>query len=95
MPEIIQEVKKESLQAAEKVRDDIFEILDDLPTNPLKFQADKFKTVNDGNSRVFEKHSIRIASLFPNHRSWYWGLGMSDKNPGIIKYLQLIRAIVG
>ena len=53
----------DSLQAAEKVRDDIFEILDDLSTNPLKFPADKFKTDNDGNSRVFEKHSIRIAYL--------------------------------
>jgi hypothetical protein len=34
VPENIQEAKKESLQTAEKVRGDIFEILDDLPTKP-------------------------------------------------------------
>jgi plasmid stabilization system protein ParE len=59
----IDHIKKDSLQAAEKVRDDIFDIIDELPANPLKFPVDKFKTDNDGNSRAFEKHSIRIAYL--------------------------------
>ena len=59
----IDRIKKDSIQAAEKVSEEIFEILDDLPANPLKFPADKFKTDNDGNSRAFEKHSIRIAYL--------------------------------
>ena len=59
----IDRIKKDSIQAAEKVSGDIFEILDDLPANPLKFPADKFKTDSDGSSRAFEKHSIRIAYL--------------------------------
>jgi len=59
----IDHIKKDSLQAAEMVRDDIFDILNDLPANPLKFPADKFKADNNGNSRAFEKHSIRIAYL--------------------------------
>ncbi len=59
----IDHIKKDSLQAAEKVMGDIFDILDDLPANPLKFPADKFKTENDGNFRAFEKHGIRIAYL--------------------------------
>jgi plasmid stabilization system protein ParE len=59
----IDHIKKDSLQAAEKVRSDIFDILDDLPGNPLKFPADKFKSDNDGNFRAFEKHGIRIAYL--------------------------------
>ena len=59
----IDHIKKDSLQAAEKVRNEIFDIFDDLPANPLMFPADKFKTDNDGNFRAFEKHSIRIAYL--------------------------------
>lgn len=59
----IDHIKEDSLQAAEKVRKDIFDILDDLPANPLKFPADQFKTENDGRFRAFVKHSIRIAYL--------------------------------
>lgn len=31
----IDHIKKDSLQAAQKVRDDIFDIIDELATNPL------------------------------------------------------------
>ena len=58
---LIDHIKKDSFQSAENVMEDIFKIIDDLPDNPEKFNADKFKTENDGNFRAFENHSIRIA----------------------------------
>lgn len=59
----IDHIKKDSFQSAEKVMDDIFRILDTLPSNPKKFPPDKFKTDNDGNFRSFESNSLRIAYL--------------------------------
>ena len=56
-------MRQDSLQTAGKVIDDIFAILDNLPSNPRRFPADKFKTQNDGNFRAFEKNNIRIAYL--------------------------------
>jgi len=57
----ISHIKKDSLQAAEKVRAEIFDILKEIPSNPKKFPSDKFKANNDGSFRAFEKHNLRIA----------------------------------
>lgn len=57
----INHIKKDSLQAADKVRTELFDIINDIPSNPKKFPKDKFKANNDGNFRAFEKHSLRIA----------------------------------
>ena len=57
-------IGKDSLQAAEKVRDDILEVISELPDHPEKFPPDRFKTANDGSFRAFEKHSCRVAYLY-------------------------------
>lgn len=60
-----QNIKKDSLQNAEMVRDEILRIIrDDLPENPEKFPPDKFKMNNNGYYRAFEIHSYRISYRF-------------------------------
>ncbi len=57
----IDHIKKDSLQAAEKVRKEILEIVRNLPDHPEKYPPDKYKRLNDGSFRAFEKYSCRIA----------------------------------
>ena len=56
-------IRKDSLQAAEKVRIDILTIIAKLPNHPELFPPDRFKNANDGSFRAFEKHSCRVVYL--------------------------------
>lgn len=53
-------IAEDSLQNAEKVRNEIFKMTRNLPQNPERFALDKFKKNNKGNYRAFEKHSYRV-----------------------------------
>ena len=59
--EAYQYIKEDSLQNAEKVRDEIFAATQQLAYQPESYPLDKFKRQNPGNYRAFEKHSYRIA----------------------------------
>lgn len=54
-------ISKDSPQSARKVVDEIVRIADLLPTEPEMFPPDKFKKVNDGAWRAFEKFHYRIS----------------------------------
>jgi plasmid stabilization system protein ParE len=54
-------IMDESYTNAEKVRNGIVKVIDNLPANPGKYLLDKFKKNNQGNYRAFEKYSYRIA----------------------------------
>jgi plasmid stabilization system protein ParE len=58
----------DSLQNAQMVRDTLIDETIDLQENPEKYPLDKFKKVNDGTWRAFEKHHYRISyPIFKNH----------------------------
>ncbi|GGE40437.1 type II toxin-antitoxin system RelE/ParE family toxin [Psychroflexus planctonicus] len=59
-------IKKDSLQAAQKVRDDIFEMTDSLSTNPEIYPLDQYRKNNKGDIRAFEKYSLRVAYQITN-----------------------------
>lgn len=63
----IKRIAEDSLQSAEQVRDDLLQLIDDLPYSPEKYPPDKFKRDNDGSFRAFEKHNLRVAYLITNH----------------------------
>ena len=54
-------IKKDSVQNAEKVRDEIVAITRTLAKYPSKYSPDKYKLSNDGSYRAFEKHRYRVA----------------------------------
>lgn len=54
-------ISLESIQNAEKVRDEILDLTEELPNHPEKHPPDKFKEDNDGTWRAFEKHRYRIS----------------------------------
>lgn len=54
-------IKKDSLQAAKKVRDEIIEITENLPNNPEIYPLDKYRKNNNGSIRFFEKYRYRVA----------------------------------
>jgi plasmid stabilization system protein ParE len=51
----------DSYQGAARVRDGILEAVDQIPKNPYRYPADKFKYNNTGNYRAFELYSYRFA----------------------------------
>ncbi len=54
-------IKQDSLQNAEKVRDEIIDATIDIANHPEKYSPDKYKTTNDGSYRAFEIHRSRIS----------------------------------
>ena len=54
-------IKKESLQSAKKVREEIFDKAENLKHNPEIYPLDKYRKNNDGTIRAFEVYSYRIA----------------------------------
>jgi plasmid stabilization system protein ParE len=54
-------IKKDSLSNALKVRKEILDAIKQLPTYPKIHPPDKYKQLNDGNFRSFEKYSLRIS----------------------------------
>ena len=54
-------IKKDSLQNAIKVRDEIIETTITLPLKPEIYPLDKYKTNNDGSYRAFEMHRYRVS----------------------------------
>ena len=54
-------INEESPQNALKILNDIITATEKALVNPEHYNADKFKTNNDGSYRSFEKHKYRIA----------------------------------
>lgn len=54
-------IAEDSFSNAEKVRDEIIEITYNLFKHPEKYAPDKYKNVNNGNCRAFEKYRYRIS----------------------------------
>ncbi|MFT3950103.1 MAG: type II toxin-antitoxin system RelE/ParE family toxin [Agriterribacter sp.] len=54
-------IKKDSVKNAEKVRTGIAAIVKELAVQPDKYHPDKYKLLNDGSYRAFEKYRYRVA----------------------------------
>ena len=75
-------IKKDSLQNAEMVRDEILRITrEELPTHPQKYPPDKFKINNNGEYRAFVKHSYRISYKYTSSEIRILRLRHSKKEP--------------
>ena len=59
--EIFEFVRIDSLQAAIKIRSEIFATTSKIPPNPKLFAADKLKDNNDGSFRAFTIFHYRIS----------------------------------
>lgn len=57
-------ISEKSTQNAAKVIEDIFNEMNKAVANPEIYNADKFKTNNDGSYRSFEKHHYRVTYRF-------------------------------
>ena len=54
-------IKKESVQNAETVKQRILKTIREIPLNPERYPADKFKRNNNRNYRAFAIYHLRIA----------------------------------
>ena len=59
--DIIAYIKKDSVQHAVSVKQNVLRTIREIPLNPERYPVDKFKKGNNGNYRAFEIHHIRIA----------------------------------
>ena len=57
----IKYIARDSVQGAEKVRQDILKKIDRLKTHPAFYNPDKYKRDNNGNFRAFELHHYRVS----------------------------------
>ena len=57
----IEYIQEDSLQNAEKVKDEILLEITALTTHPEKYPPDKYKLNNDGSFRAFELHRYRLS----------------------------------
>ena len=57
----IKYIGRDSLQGAEKVRQDILKKITRLQTHPTLHNPDKYKKNNDGNFRAFELYHYRVS----------------------------------
>ena len=57
----IEYIRKDSIQNAEKVQQEILERINFLGNNPKAFPPDKYKLNNDNSFRAFELHRFRIS----------------------------------
>ena len=57
----IEYIEEDSLQNAEKVKNEILAAITSLANHPEKFPADKYKLNNDKSFRAFELHRYRIS----------------------------------
>jgi plasmid stabilization system protein ParE len=57
----IEYVQQDSLQNAEKLRDDIIDLSIKLDKHPAKYPIDKYKQNNDGTYRAFIIHHYRVS----------------------------------
>jgi plasmid stabilization system protein ParE len=53
-------IKKESVQNAKKISNEIVDSIKDLIKNPEKHSIDKYRLNNDGSYRAYEIHKYRI-----------------------------------
>ena len=61
LQQLYEYIFENSPKNAKKVRQEIVEMVDCIPSNPLRHGKDKFKKNNDGTYRYFELHHYRIA----------------------------------
>jgi plasmid stabilization system protein ParE len=54
-------IKKDSLQSAKKVREEIFDTAERLKNNPEIYPLDKYRKNNNGTIRAFEVYNYRIS----------------------------------
>ncbi len=54
-------IKEDSIVNAERVKEELLDVIKSLPNHPEKYPPDKFKKHNAGNYRAFEKYSYRVA----------------------------------
>ncbi len=57
----IYHIAGDSVQGAEKVREDILKKIVRLQTHPALYNPDKYKKNNDGNFRAFELYHYRVS----------------------------------
>ncbi len=60
MQKTIAYIKNDSVQNAEKVKQTVLKAIREIPLNPERYPADKFKQNNKGNYRAFEIYHLRI-----------------------------------
>ena len=53
-------ILEESYQGAVTVRDGILDAVDEIPEQPYRYPADRFKYNNTGNYRAFELYNYRV-----------------------------------
>ena len=61
--ETIKYIRRDSLQNAEHVKQDVLERISELAIRPEIHAADKYKTNNTGHYRAFEIYHLRISYL--------------------------------
>ena len=87
LKKIFDYIGKELSKSATKVTHDIARGMEKAQSNPLIYNADKYKTNNNGNYRAFEKHHYRVVYKIEKTLYLFSELDILNKSHWSIKTL--------
>lgn len=74
-------ISQDSLQNAEKIRDEIIDMTISLPKHPEIYPTDKYKKNNNGNYRAFEIYHYRISYQILNDKIYIVRMRHTSMSP--------------
>ena len=74
-------IEKESVQNAEKVKNDLLAEISALVANPGKYNPDKYHIQNDGSFRAFELHRYRVSYRYTHKEIRIVRIRHTKRNP--------------
>lgn len=74
-------ISRDSLQNAEKIRDEIIDITIDLLNHPEIYPPDKYKKNNNGSYRAFEIYHFRISYRISNDKIYIVRMRHTSMSP--------------
>lgn len=77
----VEYIEEDSVQNAEKVKNDLLTAISKLATHPEKYPPDKYNINNDGSYRAFELHSYRVSYRYRKNEIHIVRLRHTKRNP--------------
>ncbi|MBK8520293.1 MAG: type II toxin-antitoxin system RelE/ParE family toxin [Ferruginibacter sp.] len=77
----IEYIEKDSVQNAEKVKNDLLTEISKLIANPERYNPDKYHLNNDGSFRAFELHSYRVSYRYTKNEIRIIRIRHTRRNP--------------
>jgi plasmid stabilization system protein ParE len=81
LTKVIEYIEKDSVQNAEKVKNDLLAEISKLTVHPERYNPDKYHINNDGSFRAFELHRYRVSYRYTKNEIRIIRIRHTKRNP--------------